>query len=179
MPGSVNPMNTIRTATLGLGALLLLGLSAAPSAQAFTIAPVGTDLCPTYDPYAWVNYCVRVTYSPIPVWAYTVDTTPDYTRVCPLPSTCVNVPVVLSLIDPALYTVPYYYTTQNVQPNVGQIYEDACDVIGIACTLAESLLGSTTASSSMPHGLELVGLAEGQAFFELPSGETIVLPLVA
>lgn len=186
-------MNTpIRNAAWALAALALAGLSLAPAAQAITIVPVtgGANLCPTYDPAAWVNYCVTLAPVSTTVHAYTVDTTPDYTTVCPLPGTCVNVPVILTLVDPWDYNVNYYRATYSVSPNAGQVYEDVCDVIGIYCAVLQNLLQAlapSTASSSpaMPHGLEFQGLGDvgsdgtlDVAFFQAPGGQTVVLPLV-
>jgi hypothetical protein len=189
-----------RTALIGLNSLLLAGLALAPAAQADSDTTLpglpdtdwsGPNLCPPYNPEAWVNYCVQLVPTILSVRAYTVDTTPDYTTVCPLPTTCVNVPVILSFVDPATYSVIYYRIYQSVQPSVSQIYEDVCDVIGIACAALEQILAALgsistgSAGAEMPHGLELEGLGDvgsdgtlDLAFFQAPGGETVALPLV-
>lgn len=192
-------MNPIRTTTLGLGALLLLGMAVSPSAQAFVAPPLPDldqpqrlDLCPTPNPEAWVNYCVEVIPYATGAWAYEPDTTPETTLVCPLPSTCVNVPIILELVDEKFYSATLYRVAYTITPNGSQIYEDVCDVIGLYCSPLKPILESlapissesTTASSSMPHGLQLQSLgdvdADGAmdlAFFLSPDGKTIVLPL--
>lgn len=177
-------MNTLRTTTFGLALLALAGLAAAPAAQAS--GGIGQiNLCPYPNPDAWVNYCITVDPHSKTVNAYTVDTTPDYTTVCPVTSLCVNVPVVLSLIDPYTYTVTYYTSNPSVDVNTAKVVEDVCDVIGIVCALIPQLLSETSGSTALPHGLELQGFGdlEGDgvldlAFFSLPSGETVALPIV-
>jgi hypothetical protein len=95
------------------------------------------------------------------VSAYYPDTTPDYTVVCPVGNKCFNVPVVLSLIDPHVYTVYYDYPQATYNVNSRQIVQDVCDVIGITCILYPVLTSLT--ASSMPHGLwagaRLVGMS--------------------
>jgi hypothetical protein len=184
-------MKTLRTVPLALSALLLSGLAVAPSAQAGSVEladpGIQSPLCPEPHPEAWVNYCFRLVSWPIAFWAYSVDTTPDHTTVCPTPTICVSVPVILSLVDPALYVVPYYVLEWYVAPDVRQVHEDVCDVIGVACRAIDDLVatGPSGQSSEMPHGLELQGLgdtdangAPDAAFFLAPGGESVVLPLV-
>lgn len=192
--------NDLRTASLAAALLLLAGLSA-PTASATTvdlaslvdadlesternvsdiIAPVSPVLLCDYNPDAWANACVRTTTRWQTVYAYTLDTTPDTTTVCPLGTKCYNVPVILSMVDPQSYTVYYTYPTASYNVNTKQILEDVCDVIGVSCALT-SLFQTT--SISMPHGLEFVEEADADAdglvdtgLFSLPSGELVALP---
>ena len=191
-------MNTLRTTAIGLSALLLLGLSAAPAQAADTdlgdiIGPVTPNyLCPPENPTAWVNYCVQLIPYPSGVWAYEVDTTPETTLVCPHPSICANVPILLELVDEKFYPATLYRLAYTITPNGSQIHEDICDVIGVHCaplkTILESLQPITSESSAststMPHGLQLEGVGDvggdgtlDLAFFTLPSGQTIALDL--
>lgn len=194
--------NDLRTVSMAAALLLLAGLASAPTASATTvdlasladadlegtqrnvsdmIAPVSPVLLCDYNPEAWANACITTTPRWATVYAYTLDTTPDYTTVCPFGTKCYNVPVVLSIIDPQSYTVYYSYPKATYNVNTQQILEDACDVIGISCAIYNLI--QTTAAVSMPHGLEFVEEADADAdgtldtgLFSLPSGELVALP---
>jgi hypothetical protein len=171
-------MNTIRTTTLGLAALLLSGLAATPASQA---ALTGEIQACTSNPDAWVNACVTLVPHTTAVTAYTVDPSPESTRVCPVNNVCANVPVVLSLLAPTSLSVTYYTASPSVGVNPSQLVGDACNVIGIVCDL---LLQRNDESAGLPHGLTFSGLGDVDAdgvidlvFFGTPEGATVVLPV--
>jgi hypothetical protein len=173
-------MNTIRTATLGLAALLLSGLAAAPSAQ----AEAREIRACTPNPEAWVNACISLTPVYGTVTAYTVDPSPESTRVCPVNDVCANVPVVLSLLAPTTVAVTTYMVDPTFSANADQVVQDACDVIGVVCAVLPALFQPAQESAALPHGLTFSGLGDVDAdgvidlvFFGTPEGDTIVLPV--
>lgn len=141
--------------------LLLAGTALAPSAQAMATI----QACTPPNPDAWVNACVTLRSYSKTVNAYTVDTTPDYTRVCPVNNVCVNAPVILSLLDPQTYTVNYIVPQATYSLNLGNVVDDVCDVVGIVCYVME-LVAFTTNDGFLD-----------MAIFEDASGNLIAFPL--
>lgn len=183
-----------RTATLAAIALLS-SLAIAPSGQAaasnLDLLSIGDaipamespvtqlSLC-EYNPDAWANACLTWQTRVQTVRAYMVDTTPDYTTVCPVGNTCVRVPVVLSVLDAHTYYVYYDYPYVTYNVNSGQIVEDVCDIIGTTCYMAADLIGVSTTA----HGLEFYSWADADGdnvtdagLFSMQDGTLIALPL--
>jgi hypothetical protein len=181
--------------TASLAALVLLSsLALVPSGQAaadLDLPTVGEvlpamespvnqlSLC-DYNPDAWANACLTWQTRVQTVRAYTVDTTPDYTIVCPFGDTCVRVPVVLSVLDAYTYYVYYDYPYLSYNVNSGQVVEDVCDIIGTTCYTVVNMIGTSTTA----HGLEFSSWADADGdgstdagLFTMQDGTLIALPL--
>lgn len=117
----------------------MLAIAVAPSATADSgladNSRANIQACTPPNPNAWVGACVSLVSYSRTVNAYTLDTTPATTTVCPVNNVCVDVPVILDLLDPQSYTVYYYIPDATVTVSPNNVIDDLCDVIGIYCPI--------------------------------------------
>lgn len=116
---------------------LLAALMLAPTTSAAAPVAVAVGNCPPPNPDAWVNACVEFDDRTQNVNAYRYNKNPDTTDVCPVNNICVYPPVLLDLIERQTYSVDYIMVVPHVSTNLGNVIQDACDVIGINCNISE------------------------------------------
>ena len=145
---------------------IMTAMALAPTANAASPVDVAVGSCPSGNPDAWVNACVETYSTTRTVRAYTVDKTPETTEVCPVNRICVDVPVVLELIEPRNYVLTHQMAKLHWNVNLNGVVDDVCDVVGIHCKIEDvaASLVSTKSDGTMTH----VMLEDGDDVLLLP-----------